>query len=56
MKAAALEKKAVLMGEYGCRGYNTYGPWKVIGGMNKNHPSKEELDEVIRFYEILLCK
>ena len=56
IKKEALNKDAVIMGEYGCRGYNTYGPWKVIGGMNKNHPSKEELDEVIRFYEILLCK
>jgi flavodoxin len=44
------------MGEYGCRGYNTYGPWKVIGGMNKNHPSQEELEEAIHFYESLLNK
>ena len=56
VKKEALGKGALIMGEYGCRGYNTYGPWKVIGGMNKNHPSKEELDEVIRFYETLLCK
>ena len=54
MKALALEKGAVLMGEYGCRGYNTYGPWKLIGGMNKNHPTKEELEEAIHFYETLL--
>ena len=56
MKKEALEKGAVIMGEYGCRGYNTYGPWKVIGGMNKNHPSQEELEEAIHFYESLLNK
>ena len=56
VKKEALEKGAVIMGEYGCRGYNTYGPWKVIGGMNKNHPSQEELEEAIRFYESLLNK
>ena len=56
IKMEALERKAVIMGEYGCRGYNTYGPWKVIGGMNKNHPSQEELEEAIHFYESLLNK
>lgn len=54
MKIEALEREAMIMGEYGCRGYNTYGPWKVIGGMNKNHPSQDELEEAIRFYENLL--
>ena len=56
IKKEALDKGAVIMGEYGCRGYNTYGPWKIIGGMNKNHPSQEELEEVLRFYEALLNK
>ena len=56
IKKEALKKGAVILGEYGCRGYNTYGPWKLIGGMNKNHPSQEELDEAIRFYESLLNK
>ena len=56
VKKEALEKGAVIMGEYGCRGYNTYGLWKVIGGMNKNHPSQEELEEAIHFYESLLNK
>jgi len=56
VKQAALDKGAVIMGEYGCRGYNTYGPWKAIGGMNKNHPSQKELEEAIHFYEALLNK
>ena len=56
IKMESLKRGAVIMGEYGCRGYNTYGPWKVIGGMNKNHPSQEELEEVICFYEALLNK
>jgi len=53
MRTEALKKGAVLMGEYGCRGYNTYGPWKLIGGMNKNHPSNDELNGAVRFYEAL---
>ena len=53
-KAAAMKKGAVILEEYGCKGFNTYGPWKMIGGMNKNHPSAEERSEAVRFFESLL--
>ena len=48
------EKGAVVLGEYGCRGYNTYGPWKLIGGMNRDHPSQEELYAAEDFFASLL--
>ena len=54
MRSAALEKGAVLLGEYGCKGYNTYGPWKMIGGMNRNHPTDAELESAVQFYESLI--
>ena len=53
IKEIALEKDAVILGEYGCRGYNTYGPWKLIGGMNKSHPTENEIQECVNFYEKL---
>ena len=56
IKQEAIERRAVILGEYGCRGCNTYGPWKYIGGMNKNHPSQEELKEAVYFYEDILKK
>ena len=54
MRTEALKRHALLLGEYGCRGYNTYGAWKVIGGMNKHHPTKKELDGAVQFYELLI--
>ena len=54
IKAAARRKEAVILGEYGCRGYNTYGPWKMIGGMNKGHPSEEEQQGAVEFFDSLL--
>ena len=54
IKDAARRKGAVILGEYGCRGFNTYGPWKLIGGMNKGHPSAEELQGAVGFFESLL--
>ena len=53
MKKIALEKNSLILGEYGCKGYNTYGPWKIIGGMNKNHPTETEIMSAIEFYEKL---
>lgn len=49
-------KKAegIILGSYGCKGFNKYGPWKLIGGMNKNHPNRKELDEGVEFYKKLL--
>ena len=50
MRLEAEKKQAVILGEYGCKGYNTYGPWKWIGGMNKHHPTQDEIDGAVQFY------
>lgn len=50
----ALEgKNANVLGEYGCLGFNTFGPFKFIGGIAKNHPTAEELDNAVKFYNSL---
>ena len=54
VKDKAAQKQAVFLGEYGCRGYNTYGPWKLIGGMNRHHPTAEEVEGAVQFFEALL--
>ena len=54
VKENALMKGADVLGEYGCKGYNTYGPWKLIGGMNKNHPDSDEIKGAVQFFETLL--
>ena len=56
IRAEASKKGARMMGEYGCKGFNTYGPWKIIGGMNRNHPSEAEIQEAILFFETLISK
>ena len=50
IREIALKKDAIILGEYGCKGYNTYGPWQLIGGMNKNHPTEAEIMEGVNFY------
>ena len=54
MREKAAKKNSTILGEYGCKGYNTYGPWKMIGGMNKNHPTSVEIAEAIEFFETMI--
>lgn len=51
---AVSKKNAQILGEYGCFGFNTFGPFKLIGGIAKNHPTPDELKGAVKFYESLL--
>ena len=43
-----------ILGEYGCRGFDTFGPFKLIGGIAKGHPNAKELQEAKRFCRTVL--
>ena len=43
-------KKAEIIGEYDCPGYNTFGPFKLVGGTGKGHPTDEEIRKAVDFY------
>lgn len=51
--AAAAAKNARILGEYGCRGYDTFGPFKLLGGIAKGHPNEKELQGAREFYQSL---
>lgn len=51
VKAAIADKAPVFLGEYFCRGYDTYGPFKLVGGIAKGRPNKKELEQAKRFYD-----
>ncbi len=53
IREAIQDKNANILGEYGCRGYDTYGPFKLIGGISKNHPNEEEINGAVDFYNSL---
>lgn len=42
---------AKVMGQFGCLGYDTFGPFKLVGGIAKGHPDEKDLENVRRFYE-----
>lgn len=45
-----------VVGDFECQGFDTWGPFKLIGGMGKGHPSEEEIAEAVRFAEGLKIK
>ena len=54
--AAAKEKGCRILGQFGCRGYDTFGPFKLIGGLAKGHPDAQDLKKAKQFFEGLGCR
>ena len=46
----AKENGCPVLGEFGCKGYDTFGPFKLVGGIAKGHPDKQDLENARRFY------
>ncbi len=53
IKESVSKRSATILGEFGCFGFNTFGPFKLIGGIAKGHPNADDLTAVVKFYENL---
>ena len=53
IREALSGKNANILGEYGCFGFNTFGPFKLIGGIAKNHPTADEILGAVSYYRNL---
>ncbi len=53
IRAIAGKKHCAELGEYRCRGYDTFGPFRMVGGIAKGHPTEEEIAGAVSFYEAL---
>lgn len=47
-------KGAEIVGKFSCKGYDTFGPFKLIGGVAKGHPNDMDLVAAVDFFENLL--
>lgn len=50
MADLAREKHCPVLGEFSCRGYDTFGPFRLVGGIAKGHPDARDLEEARRFF------
>lgn len=47
----AKDKKCNEVGRFQCKGFDTYGPFKLVGGIQKGHPDEMELKEAVDFFQ-----
>ena len=50
---AVASKACEIVGKYGCAGFDTYGPFKLVGGLQKGHPDADEIAGAVKFFEEL---
>lgn len=50
LRQIAREKGCPALGEFGCKGYDTFGPFKLVGGLAKGHPDERDLEQARAFF------
>ena len=53
IREIAMKKHCREIGEYRCQGFDTFGPFKLVGGIAKGHPTEEEIEGAVTFYQQL---
>lgn len=43
------KKRSKVIGKFGCKGYDTFGPFKLVGGIAKGHPDEEDIKNAVEF-------
>lgn len=52
----ASSKGAEIVDEYGCLGFDTFGPLKLVGGIAKGHPDETEISAAADFFKSICNK
>lgn len=47
----ATSKGAQVLGAYGCPGFDTFGPFKLVGGIAKGRPNDEDIAGAVKFFQ-----
>ena len=53
VRQIAEQKKCRELGSYHCQGFDTFGPFRLVGGIAKGHPTEAEIAGAVSFYESL---
>ena len=53
IRQIAEQKKCRELGSYHCQGFDTFGPFRLVGGIAKGHPTEAEIAGAVSFYESL---
>ena len=50
LRRIAVKKGCPVLGEFSCKGYDTFGPFKLVGGIAKGHPDEQDFANARKFY------
>lgn len=53
IEAVAKSKNAIEIGGFSCKCYDTFGPFKLIGGLAKGRPDETDLNNAVEFFKEL---
>lgn len=42
-----------VIADFNCKGFDTFGPLKIVGGINKDHPNEDDLNDAKKFAKSL---
>lgn len=51
LEALAAERRCPVLGTFGCKGYDTFGPFRLVGGIAKGCPNEADLERARGFYK-----
>jgi len=43
------KKHSTAIGKFGCKVYDTFGPFKLVGGIAKGHPDGKDIKNAVEF-------
>ncbi|MDD5246657.1 MAG: flavodoxin family protein [Candidatus Omnitrophica bacterium] len=49
LKKILEQKKCWIVGEFSCKAFDTFGPLKLVGGINKGRPNEADLENARKF-------
>lgn len=56
VRRALQQRGSEIVGEFGCRGWDTVGPLWLIGGINRRHPDERDLQHAREFARSLAAR
>lgn len=56
IKTVARQRENRIHGAYCCRGYDTFGPLKLVGGINKGCPTEEDIKGAVDYFRLVLME
>ncbi len=54
LREELIKKGFDIVGEFNCLGWDTFGPLKLIGGMNKGRPNEQDIENAKNFAKELM--